>query len=80
MPSRTDLLGKSILAVAGAVMPSGLGALSLLAKGVDALADALKAREQRRYEAFCREAHEGMVCIENGEDLTADELIEMLKA
>lgn len=80
MTSSTDSLGKSVLAVAGTVMPSGLGALGLLAKGVDALADALKANDQRRYEAFCRRALEGMVCVENGENLTADELIEMLKA
>lgn len=72
-------LGKSMLTMAGAILPKGIGSLGLLAKGADALADALKSREQRYYEDFCKQAYEGMVLVENGEDLTEDEFLEMLK-
>jgi hypothetical protein len=65
--------------VAHIVAPAATTAFSLLKKGPDALADYIEQRTQRRYEEFCRSAYEGTVFPENGENLTTDELMTMLR-
>jgi hypothetical protein len=80
MPDRKTSPGRSVLEVAGAMMPSGLGQfLSLLAKGSDALADALKARDEKRWKSFLRAALEGDVFPENAEDMTGEDFLEMYR-
>jgi hypothetical protein len=72
--------GQSMLRTVGALMPSGLGHfLDLLAKGSDAIADAMKARDEKRWKSFLRAALEGDVFAENAEYMTGDDLLEMYR-
>lgn len=79
MKPELDLAKTAAGLVAHIVAPAATTAFSLLKKGPDALADYIGQRTQRRYEEFCRSAYEGTVFPENGENLTADELMVMLR-
>jgi hypothetical protein len=63
-----------------AAAPAIGSAFSVLRRGPDALLAWMKARDQRRYEEFCRAAYDGEVEPDNAEDLTAEELLTMLRA
>lgn len=78
--SSKDLALAAVLLAVDAAAPTIGSAFGMLRRGPDALADWIKARDQRRYEEFCRAAYEGDVAPENAEDLTAEELLTMLRA
>lgn len=72
--------GQSILKTVGAIMPLGVGHfLDLLAKGSDAIADAMKARDEKRWSSFVGAALEGDVFAENAKYMTGDDLLEMFR-
>lgn len=75
-----DLLKTAAGLVAQVVAPAVDSAFSLLKKGPETLARYVDQENQRRYEEFCQAAFDGDVFPENGADLTASELISMLRA
>jgi hypothetical protein len=78
-PATADLV-KSAASVAAGLLPSGVTtAFGLLRQGADALASYVDRLNQHRFEEFCEAAYEGEVFPENAEDLTAEELLVMLR-
>lgn len=72
---QTQLQSGTKILVAG----SCISAFKLLEQGASALADFNEQRTEARYEEFCRTAFEGKVFPENADNMSADELMGMLR-
>ena len=74
-------IAKATGGIVGKLVPEAIGsAFSILSKGADAMLDIVNQQNQRRYEEFCRAALDGTVFSENAEDLSAEDLLTMLRA
>ncbi|UGB44715.1 hypothetical protein LQ772_12025 [Frateuria edaphi] len=72
-------LVKSAGGMAADALLGSFPAASLLKRGAGAVAECYKAQTERRYEEFVRAALEGDVFPENAEDMSAEELMGMLR-
>ena len=77
--SPTWELLKSMGGMAADAMLSSFPAAGLLKQGASAVAECYRAQTERRYEEFVEAALEGEVFPENAEDMSAEELMGMLR-
>ncbi|HET8637681.1 MAG TPA: hypothetical protein VFL96_12610, partial [Acidobacteriaceae bacterium] len=77
--SPTWELLKSMGGMAADAMLSSFPAAGLLKQGASAVAECYRAQTERRYEEFVEAALEGDVFPENAEDMSAEDLMGMLR-